>query len=1122
MGFFKRLFGTILFTGLFVGLTILSGGGLTAALASGLLRKTAVFFFATLLSGEINQALQQRPDLPPNEYSGYATNAPGENVFGITTKPAVVTHLEPSPQVETLGVVRTQKRLIVVYTVAQHELERLLDVQLSGVWMGLDDIQDEGAGFVRKTTELVNAKGSFEGKVWFAWNLTGDGDTLQEQSHIPDGRRGDGLSWVAVIYDRDDFWVKAIRLDILNVRFRVDRGENNPATLLSQHLQTHLGIPAAKIDAAALAEAEAVCVAKGYEANGKWKSGEEYQVLTWLTDAMDGALVDAAGVYYIHAGGDRDVSAVITQDMCLEYADLSPMPAWDQIGNTVVAEILDRDSDYERVSTGELRYPAAYSADGDKPYVVNMGGLRFVDNKEQAYKIMLQRLVRMNETTTYTLLLSDQFDEVKNIQAWDKIQLNLIGEGLLTTCRVVSIARALNGQTFVECARERSYVWSSVFPRVLPGGSIAIPETTQGNPEILPTYDFVNETVELEVRPELNGLTAFLHVRIGDLSPDIVLAEMVIKGFDLLAGEWFQVVDNIFLVRSGRRLPGTHEFSFPIERPGWYYAWFRGYEETGSYLRGIRDMTYWFTDSLRENFAAAYVLTYQDGYLQINSGFGQALRLWVGYYRLGGFEYNGDLPAITLGNYEAALTHLETIEMAPGSTELKVNIALSGKYVFYGIVLLNDVNVLVAIRHSRPVRVSSALVLGDKIAVSYVSHGGHIEGLLYDPEVSGLTIDRDGRGWSNPPLANTVHTLEWDLGFWGFGGNFVGSGKVWRNARWDCPLVIVGGDLEPGQPIVLEGHRVAAFQVQGFFYLAASRGVQDFVDYEDIFVSGEPWTYELSFRRGGVILGADVYEKGTLSLNQAFETHAVPPVLVPGTEGTAKYHFEVLLTTQAHVSNINELPELQSGDELVLSLILNGQCFHARFWGNRFDPLKPEWAVLPGYTDLQMGVTGVIGGDSTPTDNPTSLSRYSFIIGNPQASAVNNLHFTANVLGEAIPTDLIVGGVLAYLSRMGLRGDANCSFYTDVSPTETSGSSSGPQMLEAWETHEEALIFTAGGISLILPGPNHSDNQSQDAAESYLWRPSAAKQIEIQSFTTAWLALSAADKAATTLSLPII
>ena len=54
---------------------------------------------------------------------------------------------------------------------------------------------------------------------------------------------------------------------------------------------------------------------------------------------------------------------------------------------------------------------------------------------------------------------------------------------------------------------------------------------------------------------------------------------------------------------------------------------------------------------------------------------------------------------------------------------------------------------------------------------------------------------------------------------------------------------------------------------------------------------------------------------------------------------------------------------------------------------------------------------------------------------------------------------------------------------------------------------------------LQFPGPNHSSNLSQDTAEPYIWSTSSAKQTEIQTFITAFFALTQAEKDATVLIL---
>ena len=150
------------------------------------------------------------------------------------------------------------------------------------------------------------------------------------------------------------------------------------------------------------------------------------------------------------------------------------------------------------------------------------------------------------------------------------------------------------------------------------------------------------------------------------------------------------------------------------------------------------------------------------------------------------------------------------------------------------------------------------------------------------------------------------------------------------------------------------------------------------------------------------------------------------------------------------------------------------------------------------------------------------MARREFTIGAPQNESSSNILWTANVLNEAIPgTFLANTAATYYLARLRLAPGITNALVFNVSnfPTDTGGVATGQEISDALENSSIFATLQAGGLEIILPGPNHSDNQNRDSEEPYSWRPSAAKVTELQTFFNAYRNLTANQKAATVLIL---
>ena len=137
-------------------------------------------------------------------------------------------------------------------------------------------------------------------------------------------------------------------------------------------------------------------------------------------------------------------------------------------------------------------------------------------------------------------------------------------------------------------------------------------------------------------------------------------------------------------------------------------------------------------------------------------------------------------------------------------------------------------------------------------------------------------------------------------------------------------------------------------------------------------------------------------------------------------------------------------------------------------------------------------------------------------------SSVNTTWSSAILSGHQIPADLLAAGGTAFLRTLVARNPAETASNELLRTSSTdsgTGDDVGPDLTSAWETGSHSIELNAGGLSLVLPGPNNSTNQVQDAGEVYAWRPPASYDAVRTEFVTGYPSLTQAEKDATTLTL---
>ena len=128
------------------------------------------------------------------------------------------------------------------------------------------------------------------------------------------------------------------------------------------------------------------------------------------------------------------------------------------------------------------------------------------------------------------------------------------------------------------------------------------------------------------------------------------------------------------------------------------------------------------------------------------------------------------------------------------------------------------------------------------------------------------------------------------------------------------------------------------------------------------------------------------------------------------------------------------------------------------------------------------------------------------------AANENPTFFWWSIISATIPVSLLVSSVADNLVRIDIARTASTTFGFSMA-----GFSS--ELTEAVEDNPKAFTLSAGSLSVDYGGPNAPGNVLDDTTEPYSWRASADDFSNIQAFANAYINLTAAQKAGTTLTI---
>ena len=154
---------------------------------------------------------------------------------------------------------------------------------------------------------------------------------------------------------------------------------------------------------------------------------------------------------------------------------------------------------------------------------------------------------------------------------------------------------------------------------------------------------------------------------------------------------------------------------------------------------------------------------------------------------------------------------------------------------------------------------------------------------------------------------------------------------------------------------------------------------------------------------------------------------------------------------------------------------------------------------------------------------PTSGTSTTIDVGLPTVTELGpppRLRFLQTSPRRLLDAGLVDGGGAAYFGNLQLYFDRDLPMGLRIAEDESeSFGAAEPSLTDAWEISPRALVLSAGGEPVEIPGPLHPSNQTSDTGtEPYDWLPSAAKVMEIRAWMVTFMGLSQAEREATTLT----
>ena len=469
--FFKKILGALFVATLYVAFSVIGQPVLGAAI----IKKGLLVFGSTLL---LSAFAGRRPnlDLPDVSQSVYGTNEPAKTVYGEAVVGGLICSVTEIESPSAISGGNNYRNYVCRYAICDKKDGfdyEVVDVEIGGVWLqGVSEPFKPAAGGVIRTLgsngtgdafgdgfkhmkpyaesdylnylEVITGIGAISGEGACSASLMDCDDEETEWT-------GEGLVWAVVNFTTgaavDTF--RRNRVSANTVRFRVKayptgKTVSNPAEILKLHLKNELGLADARIDDPSFTATAALATARNYSVDGVMRAGQEYAAIQWILQTMDGAaLIQDGGKFYLKGLGNPSSVHTITESMLIEEPEIEHSIAWRERYNHARAEIVDSESNWTRQSTAEIDDPGAFSEDGNLKFLLDLGGLNFVNTKARANRILAEELVRRRHGRSVNLTV--HHSDVPGLKAYDNVTLNLETNGVTGVWRVLNVLHSIEG-----------------------------------------------------------------------------------------------------------------------------------------------------------------------------------------------------------------------------------------------------------------------------------------------------------------------------------------------------------------------------------------------------------------------------------------------------------------------------------------------------------------------------------------------------------------------------------------------------------------------------------------------------------------------------------------------------
>ena len=149
------------------------------------------------------------------------------------------------------------------------------------------------------------------------------------------------------------------------------------------------------------------------------------------------------------------------------------------------------------------------------------------------------------------------------------------------------------------------------------------------------------------------------------------------------------------------------------------------------------------------------------------------------------------------------------------------------------------------------------------------------------------------------------------------------------------------------------------------------------------------------------------------------------------------------------------------------------------------------------------------------------MAKQTFAIGAVSSQSITGSYVDWNPnSNNRIDASFVAGTDPAYFRNFTLprTNSRNVELTTSATATQT-GTLSGPQLADSWESNPNAVEVRVGSLSVQFGGPTAPGNTITDTTEPYVWNPSAAERTRISTFVEAFVALTENERATAVLIL---